>query len=270
MKLFNSHNFPLVMGIVNITPDSFSDGGKITNVDSAVEHSLKMLDWGVDIIDIGGESTRPGSEPVNIETELNRVIPIIKNLKKINSNIKISIDTTKYEVAKEALDCGANFLNDISGLRFEPKLADLAYEYNVPLILMHSRENPKIMQNNPFYNDTINEVKNELKESIKKAESKKISKIIIDPGIGFAKGYEHNIEIINNIDKFYNLNYPILLGISRKAFIGHILKEKTPEKRDIGTLIIHSLLLKFKIDFIRVHNVELISKLKTIYNALNL
>jgi dihydropteroate synthase len=205
------YKFPLIMGIVNLTPDSFSDGGKINNTKSGVDYCLNLIDEGADILDLGGESTRPGSEPVSLESEIERVIPVIREVKKINPKIKISVDTTKYEVASQALDLGADYLNDISGLRFDDRLADLAAKFNIPLILMHSRKNPKTMQELPFYNYLFPELKNELQISVDIALSKGADKIIIDPGIGFAKNFEHNIEILKNLDDLMNLNYPILL-----------------------------------------------------------
>jgi dihydropteroate synthase len=260
-------DFPKIMGILNVTPDSFSDGGKYFDSKSATDKALKMIDEGADIIDIGGESTKPGAENVDTSTEIERVIPVIKQIKKTAPDVKISIDTTKYDVALNALDFGADMLNDVSNMRNEPRLADLAAQYNVPLIIMHSRSNPKNMQINPEYSNLWDDLISELSITIESAKNRNAKNIIIDPGIGFAKNYEHNIEILKNLQNLYKLNCPILLGISRKSFIGKMLNISSPENRDFPTAILHSLLLKFKIEYIRVHNVELVSQIKKIYET---
>lgn len=263
------NRFPLIMGIINLTPDSFSDGGQFESIDSGVDYALRLVDSGADIIDIGGESTRPGSDFVDLNTEIERVIPFIRKIRQINPNIKISLDTTKYEVALSALELGINYINDISGLRFEPRLAELSAKYEVPLILMHSRDNPKKMQQSPYYDNLWDELITELTTSINKAKSMGANKLIIDPGIGFGKRYEDNLNILNNIDKLYHFNLPILLGLSRKSFIGTIINETDPQKRDFATAIVHSLLLKFNIDIIRVHNVDLTIQLKKVFEIFN-
>lgn len=262
-------NFPLVVGILNVTPDSFSDGGEHFTQDNAVDFALKMIDNGADIIDIGGESTKPGAESIDTETEIQRVIPVIEKIKNIDPRINISVDTTKYDFARMALDLGCNMINDVSCLRKEPRLAELAGEYDVPIIIMHSRESPKTMQHLPHYDNLWGELIGELDTSIESAKKSGASKIIADPGIGFAKSYENNLEILKNFDKLYQLNVPLLIGISRKSFIGKMLGIDIPSERDFATIIIHSMLLKYKIEYIRVHNVGMIRQLKMICEALD-
>lgn len=229
-----------IMGILNITPDSFSDGGKYLNQDTALSHAEKMAEEGADIIDIGGESTKPSSEPIAEEEELKRVIPVIEYLAG-NLSIPISIDTTKSGVARRALDAGASIINDISSLRNDPDLAVVAAEFNVPIILMHMKGTPKTMQESPVYNDLVNEIKAFLRQAIQSAMEKGInrSKIIIDPGIGFGKTFKHNFQLIKNIEAFQELEVPILVGPSRKAFIrnelGDSKKELHPESPAVET-----------------------------------
>lgn len=268
-KNYMISKFPKIMGILNITPDSFSDGGDYFSIDNAVKHGIELFKQGADIIDIGAESTRPGSTPVSTDEELNRVIPVIKALKKEIPDICISIDTTKCDVAFEAVINGAEYINDISALEYEPKIAEIAAKYNVWLILMHIQGNPKNMQINPMYSNIVNEIFNYLKQKIILAKSYGVNKIIADVGIGFGKTLEHNIELLRNLDKFKELELPLLIGISRKTFIGKILDIDIPKNRDLGTVLLHSLLLNTGIDFIRVHNVNYLVQLKKIYSALN-
>jgi len=252
-----------VMGILNVTPDSFSDGGKYLDYNTALAHAEKMAGEGADIIDIGGESTKPSSDPIAKEEELRRVIPIIEYLAK-HLSIPISIDTTKSGVARRALDAGASIINDISSLRNDPDLAAVAVEFNVPLILMHMKGTPKTMQESPVYSDLINEIKTFLKQAIQSAMEKGIdrSKIIIDPGIGFGKTVKHNFQLIKRIEEFQNLEVPILVGPSRKAFIrnelrGDSKKELHPESPDVETgtqAAVAALALKGT-HIVRCHNV---------------
>ncbi|MFH1873705.1 MAG: dihydropteroate synthase [Pseudomonadota bacterium] len=214
----------MLMGILNITPDSFSDGGKYLDLDQAVEQALKMEDEGADIIDIGGESSRPGSTPVHLEEELKRVIPVVQAIRK-QSKIKISIDTTKAEVARQALDQGANMINDISAARFDSKMLEVVKRANVPICLMHMQGTPQNMQISPSYNNVIKEIKKFLQEAINRAEQAGISsdKILIDPGIGFGKTAQDNLVILKNLHKLSLLDKKIVIGISRKSFIGKML-----------------------------------------------
>ncbi|MGD2030588.1 MAG: dihydropteroate synthase [Desulfobacterales bacterium] len=216
-----------IMGIVNVTPDSFSDGGNFFNRDDAIAQGQKLFEEGADILDIGGESTRPYSDAVSAEEEIRRVITVIETLAK-RIPIPISIDTTKSEVARRAIQAGASMINDVSALRMDHGIADVAAEYDIPLILMHMLGTPKTMQTNPVYDDLIKEIKEFLKNAVDYAESKKVSKskIIIDPGIGFGKTVEHNLLLIKHLHEFKTLDVPILIGPSRKAFIRNILKDK--------------------------------------------
>ena len=217
-----------IMGILNVTPDSFSDGGKFFTLDGAVDQGQKLFEDGADILDIGGESTRPFSDAVSAEEEIQRVIPVIENLSG-RMSIPISIDTTKAVVARRAIQAGASMINDVSALRLDPGLADVAAEYDVPVILMHMLGTPKTMQADPVYNDLIKEIKAFLKNAVEYAQRKGISKskIIVDPGIGFGKTVEHNLLLIKYLHEFKTLDVPILIGPSRKAFIRNILKDTT-------------------------------------------
>ncbi len=212
-----------IMGILNVTPDSFSDGGQFFDVNLAVDRALVMALEGADIIDVGGESTRPGSEPVELNQELARVIPMITKLRAM-TDIPISIDTYKSEVAEAALESGADMINDISGLRFDSAMATLAAHKNVPVVVMHIQGQPRSMQQNPAYDDLIGEIKSYLAESIRIAESAGIPSemIVIDPGIGFGKTFEHNFTILNRLSDLLDLGHPILVGASRKRFLGSL------------------------------------------------
>jgi dihydropteroate synthase len=246
----------LVMGIVNVTPDSFSDGGQFYDPQVAISHAKKLVSEGADIIDIGGESTRPGSEAVSLEDELDRVIPAIKGIAHENS-IPISIDTCKSEVAMAALDAGASMINDISAMTFDPKIADVASENGVPLILMHMQGTPKNMQKNPEYIDVVGDIKEFLNERIEFAVSKGVSKdkIIIDPGIGFGKTLENNYDIIRRLNEFTEVGQPVLIGTSRKSFIGQTLDLEVTD-RLIGSLATITMSIINGVDIVRVHDVK--------------
>lgn len=263
------NKFPKIVGILNVTPDSFSDGGNFLKFDDAVSQALKLLEDGADVIDIGGESTRPFAEQIDEETEIERVIPVIKAIKEKAPNALISIDTTKYEVAYEAVKAGAGMLNDISGLTKDIRLAKLAAQFDLHLVLMHIQGTPKTMQINPAYKeDVVTEIIDFLQKQIKLAKSYGVKQIIADPGIGFGKTVEHNLEILKRIDEFEELDVPIYLGFSRKTFIGKLFNIENPAERDVPTAFFHSLLLTKKVDYIRVHNVKLISMLKRVYEII--
>ncbi len=257
-----------IMGILNVTPDSFSDGGLYFDKSSAVERAYQMVEEGADIIDIGGESTRPGSEPVSIKEELKRIIPVIEA---IASKIKvpISIDTYKSEVARLALDAGASMVNDISGLRFDPKMPEIVSEYKVPVVIMHIKGTPKDMQVNPVYEALIPEIMDYFRMGIKIATKAGISedKLIIDPGIGFGKTFEHNLEIINNLHEFTLFRKPILLGPSRKAFIGKILGDAPVSERIEGTAAVVAISIMKGANIIRVHDVKEMVKVAKVADA---
>ncbi len=226
----------LLMGVLNVTPDSFSDGGLFFDKERAISHGRRMVEEGADIIDIGGESTRPGAKPLDLEEELRRVIPVIESLAK-EVDVPISIDTYKSEVAKRAIGAGAEIINDISGLHFDPALAQIAAKEDTPLILMHIRGTPETMQKNVHYDSLFSEILRYLRDSIQRAESAGLDpqQVVIDPGIGFGKTLEGNLLIIKNLHEFRILGKPILLGTSRKTFIGKILGAEAGERLE-GTI----------------------------------
>ena len=258
----------LIMGILNVTPDSFSDGGQYFEKNTAIEHALEMVENGADIIDIGGESTRPFSDPVSLDEEISRVIPVIEGVRK-NSDVCISIDTTKSIVASKALDFGASIINDVSAMEFDPLMADVAIEFDCPIIIMHMKGTPKNMQDNPKYESLISDIKDYLIERIDFAVSKGVhhKKIIIDPGIGFGKTIENNFEIINNLNHFVQLNFPVLLGASRKSFIGISLN--LPEKDRLeGSLAANVIGLQQGAKIFRVHDVAETKKALLVANKI--
>jgi dihydropteroate synthase len=259
---------PYIMAILNVTPDSFSDGGHYFNIDRAVKHAKMMAAEGADIIDIGGESSRPGSEPVLLEKELERVIPVIKALSK-EIDIPISIDTYKAEVAKEALNAGASIINDISGLRFDPLMAKVAAEAGCPVIIMHMKGTPRDMQKRPVYKDVVKEITAFFKERISFAVKNGIkkNKIIIDPGIGFGKTVVHNLEIIKRLKEFRKLGVPILIGPSRKSFIGRILNADV-DKRLEGTAAAVAIGIANGANIVRVHDVKEMADVAKIADAI--
>ena len=249
----------LVMGVLNITPDSFSDGGQFFATDRAVEHALEMIAEGADIIDIGGESTRPGSAFVSEEEELQRVIPIIKRLT-TETSIPISVDTTKSSVARAALAVGAEIVNDISALRFDPAIADEVAKIKAGLVLMHSRGTPKTMQQLPPVEDIISEVIGGLRESIAVAEQRGVSSesIAIDPGIGFGKAAAQNVELIAHLDQLARefAGFPILIGTSRKSFLGKLLNNAPTDQRLHGTIASIAASVLKGAHIVRVHDVQ--------------
>ena len=258
----------LIMGILNVTPDSFSDGGKYFEKNTAIEHALKMIENGADIIDIGGESTRPFSEPVSLDEELSRVIPVIEGIRK-KSDVCISIDTTKSVVASKALNVGASIINDVSAMEVDPLMADVAIQFNCPLIIMHMKGTPKNMQDNPKYESLISDIKDYLVARIDFALSKGVErkKIIIDPGIGFGKTVENNFEIINNLNHFVELNFPVLLGASRKSFIGVSLNLPEEDRLE-GSLAANVIGLHQGVKIFRVHDVSETNKALLIANKI--
>ena len=245
-----------VMGVLNLTPDSFFNGGRFNREDAALNRVEEMVEEGADIIDVGGESTRPGAKRVTLEEEINRVIPVLRKLRK-RFKIPFSIDTYKAKVAKEALEVGADMVNDISGLRFDSRMKQIISKYDVPVVIMHIKGTPQNMQNNPEYRDLMNEIISYLKESIKIAEEEGIDpqKIIIDPGIGFGKTTEHNLEIIKRIPELKSLDKPILIGVSRKSFIGNVLG-LPPSERLEGSLAATSIAVFQGVNIVRTHDVK--------------
>lgn len=249
-----------IMGVLNVTPDSFSDGGLFLSKDKAVEQGLKLIADGADILDIGGESTRPGSVTVPAEEELKRVVPVISALRK-HTDTLISIDSTKSQVSRAALDAGADIINDISSFRFDPEMIPLASERQVPVIIMHMLGTPKNMQNNPHYENLLYEVKSFLEERIKAAVSGGIKKenIIIDPGIGFGKRQEDNLCLLKNLNFLEELGQPILVGPSRKSFIGNVLN-LPPQDRIEGTIASALISLLHGANILRIHDVAAVKR----------
>lgn len=246
-----------VMGILNVTPDSFSDGGFHFEKERAIEHALKMVEDGADIIDIGGESTRPGSEAVSLEEELKRTIPVISALSG-KVRVPLSIDTYRSAVAKRALESGASIVNDISGLRFDAEMAGVVSEFRVPVIIMHMKGTPKDMQLDPAYDDVVEEIREFFSDRIRYALQSRIGEemIILDPGIGFGKTTDHNLEIIRRLDEFAVFNRPVLIGPSRKAFIGKILGGAPPQERVEGTAAAVACAIMKGASIVRVHDVK--------------
>lgn len=261
--------FPKIMGIVNVTPDSFSDGGKYNSFKKATEHALQLVDDGADMLDIGGESTRPGAAAVSADEEIARVVPVIEAIRKVNPTIPISIDTTKYHVAAKAVGAGATILNDISALKTDPRLGELAALKNLPLILMHMQGTPRTMQDSPHYDDVVKDVFKELRERIDFATSLGVKEVIADVGIGFGKTVGHNWQLLKNHAEFLKLGVPLLLGISRKSFIGKTLGIDVAAERDVPTALLHALLLECGASIIRVHDVKLHSQLRELFKKLN-
>lgn len=244
----------LIMGIVNITPDSFYEKSRVDK-DKVTDFVDKMIKEGADIIDVGAESTRPGSERVSEQEELERVIPVIEQIRK-NFDVIISIDTYKATVAKEALKVGADIVNDISALRFDEKMAQVVSEYKPAVVLMHMKGEPKTMQQNPYYEDVIKELLEFFQERLQFMKKLNLAdKVIIDPGIGFGKRLQDNLEILKRVEEFHIFKVPILIGASRKSFIGNLLNGLSPEERLFGTLAVTAHCVTKKVDILRVHDV---------------
>jgi dihydropteroate synthase len=245
----------LIMGILNITPDSFSDGGRFADYDRALAQALELISAGADILDVGGESTRPGSAPVPLDVELERVVPIIRSVRE-SSDIPISVDTNKAEVALRSLEAGADIINDISSMQFDPAMAKVAAESGAPVILMHMLGTPRTMQVNPVYGSVISEITAFLEGRMKFAVQNGIerSQIVVDPGIGFGKTVTHNLNIIRDLDSFSCMDRPILLGASRKRFIGTVLG-RTERERELGTAVVNAFGIAAGAHILRVHDV---------------
>ena len=257
--MFNSSGKPLLMGILNVTPDSFSDGGRFNNITAALTQAEKMLSDGADIIDIGGESTRPYSLSVSSGEQVQRVIPIIKAIREqLSRTVQISIDTRLSTVAKLALSEGATIINDISAGHNDPSILAVAADYNCPIILMHIKGTPQTMQDNPVYEDVVADVLASLELSVDRAIQAGIkqNKIILDPGIGFGKTYEHNLKILAHLNRFVQLGYPIMLGASRKKFLNTLTATEKPEDLAIATAVTTALAVMSGVKIVRVHDVK--------------
>ncbi len=266
-KLFE-FNKAYIMGILNVTPDSFSDGGAFFETQTAINRAVKMLDEGADIIDIGGESSRPGAEPVDAQTEIGRVIPVVKGILRERPGAVISVDTTKSEVAKAVLQEGVKIINDISGLTFDPEMIKTIAGHDAAAVIMHMKGTPKDMQENPTYENVVEEVYDFLYKQCRKASKGGIQKIFVDPGIGFGKRLEDNYNLLRRLDDFKSLSYPILIGVSRKSFIGNTLNLRV-EERDVPTAMAESYALSKGARIIRTHNVKYGVQLKELFNKIN-
>ncbi len=252
-----------IMGIINLTPDSFSDGGDFCSIDKVLNQVDSFVSNGVDVIDLGAQSTRPGALEIGAKNESKRLIPYLKKIRREYPNILISVDTFNSEVAYETLKNGANWINDVTGGRRDEEILDVVSEFKCPFVITHSRGDSKNMNNLTNYDDFLVDIIHSLESLTKKAIGKKISKdkIIWDPGIGFSKDTNQNIEILKNMDFFKNFEFPLLIGASRKRFIGEILNEPNPKERDIGTLAISCLCSQQNIHLVRVHNVIINSQI---------
>ena len=247
------------MGVINLTPDSFSDGGDLNTTTKVLDQVESFILNGVDIIDLGAQSTRPGAKEIGSKNELRRLIPYLNKIRSKYPDILISIDTFNSEVAYESLINGANWINDVTGGRSDEEILDIVAEFNCPYVITHSRGNSQNMLNLNKYDNFLSDVISELEGLTKKALEKNISRqnIIWDPGIGFSKNLHQNLELLKNLDSLKKFNFPILIGSSRKRFIGEILKEKNPKDRDIGTLAISCLCSQVNVHLVRVHNVKM-------------
>ena len=248
-----------IMGIINLTPDSFSDGGDFCSIEKVLNQVNYFVSNGVNVIDLGAQSTRPGAIEIGAKNESKRLIPYLKKIRSEYPDILISIDTFNSEVAHEALSNGANWINDVTGGRMDEEILDVVSEFKCPFVITHSRGDSKNMNNLTKYDDFLVDIIHSLESLTKKALSKNVSKdrIIWDPGIGFSKDTKQNIEILRNIPFFKKFDFPLLIGASRKRFIGEILNEPNPKERDIGTLAISCLCSQQNIHLVRVHNVKI-------------
>ncbi len=260
---------PLLMGVINVTPDSFSDGGRFFDHQAALSQARALAAAGADILDIGGESTRPYADPLPLEEELRRVLPLIQAITQ-EISLPISIDTYKARVARAALGNGASLINDISALRFDPDMAPLAAMAQVPVVLMHMQGTPQDMQRQPHYDDLIGEIKAFFRERLDFALSQGIPRelLILDPGIGFGKTWQHNLEILNCLNEFLDLGCPVMVGPSRKAFLGQILGLPPGEGRDVGTLAAMAVAVMRGARIIRTHNVAYARQFLSVLEAI--
>ncbi|MGA9365448.1 MAG: dihydropteroate synthase [Bacteroidota bacterium] len=255
-----------VVGVLNVTPDSFSDGGKFFDKSGAIEHALRMTEEGADIIDIGGESTRPGSDSISADEELRRVIPVIEALSG-KVSVPISIDTYKSAVARRAIEAGATIVNDISGLTFDPEMPAVAAQYKATVVIMHMKGTPKTMQADPVYDDVVGEIKQFLFQQAQVAEAHGVEQIILDPGIGFGKRLEHNLEVFRRLRELTELDYPVMVGPSRKSFIGMILDVPVDSRLE-GTAAATAVSILNGANLIRVHDVKAMKRVAQVVDAI--
>ena len=259
---------PLVMGIVNVTPDSFSDGGRYFSPEAAIRHGLELIEQGADLLDIGGESTRPGSAPVPVEEELARVLPVVAGLA-ARTGVPLSVDTSKAEVARRCLEAGAHIVNDVTALRGDPEMADVVAEFDAGVVLMHMRGEPKTMQFDPRYDDVVAEVREFLADRIAWCEARSIarSRIAIDPGVGFGKLDKHSIEILRNLDRLTDLGSALLVGISRKGVLGK-LTGRSVEQRMVASAVASLAACVAGARVVRVHDVAAMVDAIKVWTAL--
>jgi dihydropteroate synthase len=262
---------PLVMGIVNVTPDSFSDGGQFTTTDAAVAHALELAQQGAELLDIGGESTRPGSSPVPLEEELRRVVPVVQALAG-QTGLPLSVDTSKAEVARECLQAGAAIINDVTALSGDPHMAEVVRSYRAGVVLMHMQGTPATMQLAPHYDDVVDDIRRYLQERLQAVVAQQIERerIVVDPGIGFGKTSEHNLEILARLEEFQQLGRPLCLGVSRKGFLGKLVGSR-PVQRRLATSLAAVCYAQGKnaVQVVRVHDVEETKDAVTLFAALN-
>ena len=258
------------MGILNVTPDSFSDGGKYLKPLDAVEHALRMIDEGANLIDIGGESTRPGSKPVPVDKQKKRVLPVIEALVKKHKKIVVSIDTQDSQVADAALAAGASMVNDISALQNDPEMTAVCAKHKAAVVLMHMQKTPEMMQENPRYVDIVSEVKSFLQSRIEAAEKVGIvpESIVVDVGIGFGKSVNHNLVLVREMSQFHALRKPLLAGLSRKSFIGKVLNIDDPAERLIGTAAATAWCVAGNVQILRVHDVKEMKQVAQVIQAI--
>lgn len=258
-----------LMGVLNITPDSFSDGGEYNTLEAAIDRASRLVNGGADLLDVGGQSTRPGAKEISLEEELQRVIPVIKGIRE-RLNVPISIDTTRAAVAQEAIQAGADLVNDISGGIFDPQMLPTVATLAVPMILMHIRGTPQTMQQLTDYEDLVGEILEVLGERIAAAEKAGIDRcrLIIDPGIGFAKTHQQNLELLRHLDRFQSLELPILVGTSRKSFIGKILNQDDPKQRIFGTASTCCAAIAKGADILRVHDLPEMWEISRVADAI--
>ena len=258
------------MGILNVTPDSFSDGGDFFSIDKAIKRTREYISQGVDIIDLGAQSTRPGAFEIGSSEEIKRLLPILKEIRTNFPNQLISVDTFHSEVAYETLSSGANWINDVTGGRRDNRILDVVSDFNCPFVITHSRGNSQTMNSLSSYEDLINNIISSLKDLTEKALNKRIEEknILWDPGLGFSKNTKQNIDILKNIITFKEEGFPLLIGASRKRFIGDLLNIKEPKDRDIGSLAISCFCSYLNIDVVRVHNVKLNSQILKVSDSI--
>jgi dihydropteroate synthase len=249
---------PVIVGILNVTPDSFSDGGDFLDPEAAAEHAATMIDEGAEMLDVGGESTRPGSDPVSQEEEIRRVVPVLERILSVRPEAVISVDTYRAGTATAAIEAGASFVNDVTALRGDPSMVSVIEEAACPVILMHMQGEPKTMQKEPHYQDVVREVSDFLAERAEYAVAAGVrpEHIIVDPGIGFGKNLEHNLALLSNLDAIVDLGFPVLIGASRKSFIERITGEQEARDRVSGTVATTVLAYERGATFFRVHDVR--------------